>query len=75
MNSSCIVFIGTSGDENLLDCDAKSGVYTILNMNIPGASAVYSTLLSAQMANKIVNVRINNGSAGCNVQYVTLDRQ
>lgn len=74
-NNSGIVYIGTSGDESLLNCAAGSGVYTKLNLSDPGASAIYSTLLSAQLANKKVQVRISEGSVGCSILYVTLERQ
>ncbi|WP_020413341.1 hypothetical protein [Microbulbifer variabilis] len=76
VTSHGIVHVGTNGDEKLLDCDAESGVYATLDLNnYTGADAIFSTLLSAQMADKKVQIRITEGSAGCSVQYVTLDRQ
>ena len=72
---SGLVFVATSGDEGLLDCNASSGVYTTLDLNDPGANVIYSTLLAAQMANKRVQVRPENGTDGCLISYVTLDKQ
>jgi hypothetical protein len=39
------------------------------------ADKIYSTLLSAQIANKKVRVRIGEGSEGCRIAYVTIERQ
>ncbi|MFA0812149.1 hypothetical protein [Microbulbifer epialgicus] len=76
VTSHGIVHVGTSGDEKLLDCDAESGVYATLDLNnYTGADAIYSTLLSAQLADKKVQVRVAEGTAGCKISYVTLDRQ
>jgi len=75
VNASGIIYIGTSGDEKALSCSAVSDVYATLNITEPGANAIYSTLLSAQMSNKLVFVRTIDNSAGCKVAYVVLDRQ
>jgi len=44
------IFIGTSGDENLRNCTAQSGVYATLK------NAVYSTLLAAFMTDQLVTI-------------------
>ncbi|WP_020411143.1 hypothetical protein [Microbulbifer variabilis] len=70
-----ITYVGTSGDEKLLNCSAEAGVYTTLDKNQVGADAIYATLLAAQMAGKKINIRIVDGSQSCSIQYVTLERQ
>ncbi|MFN4290105.1 MAG: hypothetical protein ACK4E7_04410 [Permianibacter sp.] len=74
-SDSGLVYVATSGDEAQLDCSAVSDVYVTLDLAEPGASAIYSSLLSAQVSNKKVQVRIVNGSAGCKVKYITIDRE
>lgn len=70
------ILIGTSGDENGLNCNARAGVYLTLNgEGFYNHSQVLSVLLTAQSANKRVLVRIAEGSEKCDIQYVTLDRQ
>jgi hypothetical protein len=75
VTSSGLIYIGTSGDETKLSCSAVSDVYTSLSITRPGANVIYSTLLSAQMANKLVTIRTSNDSSGCSIAYVTLDKQ
>lgn len=68
------VFVGTSGDESVLNCNAASGVYVTLPHDHPGADKIYSALLAAQMANKRVNsIQVNDVEPGCVIQFVTLD--
>lgn len=74
-NSSELVYIGTSGDETQLDCEAHAGVYAILDSNQGNADKIYSTLLAAQLANKKVRIRIDTNTVGCKVSYITIDRQ
>ncbi|AKE51273.1 hypothetical protein [Kangiella geojedonensis] len=74
-NSSELVYIGTSGDEAQLDCEAHAGLYAILDSNQGNADKIYSTLLAAQLANKKVKIRIATNTVGCKVAYITLDRQ
>lgn len=74
-NSSELVYIGTSGDETQLDCEAHAGVYAILDSNQGNADKIYSTLLAAQLANKKVRIRVATNTVGCKVAYITLDRQ
>ncbi|OLF75153.1 hypothetical protein AWH60_11050 [Pseudoalteromonas haloplanktis] len=75
VNASGIIYIGTSGDEKAMSCSAVSDVYATLNITKPGADAIYSTLLSAQMSGKLVYVRTVDNSSQCEVLYVTLERQ
>ena len=70
------VFIGTSGDETQLTCEASSGLYLTLPNTHQGADKIYSTLLAAQIAGKkFTTIQVNNTEPGCIIQYVTLDRQ
>ncbi|WP_394203806.1 hypothetical protein [Marinagarivorans algicola] len=69
------VFVGTSGDEKLLNCTAVSGVYATFSLADPGGQAHYSLLLAAQMVGKEVGVRILEGSSKCTIEYVTIDKQ
>jgi hypothetical protein len=65
-------WLQTNGTETLLNCTADSGVY------LRGAAAskeLYATLLAAQLADKLVTVRIVEGSNPCAISYVTLNRQ
>lgn len=75
LTTSGTVYIGTSGNETQLTCNAAGGVYTTLNLSNPGANAIYSTLLTAQTSNKVVEIRIEENSIGCNILYMTLEKQ
>lgn len=66
-------WIKTSGNEALANCTADSGVYLRLN-DTPGYKEIYATLLSAQLTDRKVNIRISEGSNPCSVVYVTLNR-
>jgi hypothetical protein len=69
--ASGTVYIGTSGDEKLLDCQALGNVYVTLVAGGLGNEGIYSTLLAAKIANKkIEQIRVLNGSVGCTVGYV-----
>ena len=74
-NSSELIYIGTSGNESQLDCEAHAGVYAILDSSQGNAEKIYSTLLAAQLANKKVRIRITTNTVGCKVSYITIDRQ
>ena len=73
--TSGLIYIGTSGDEKAISCSAVADVYVTLDIADTGANAIYSTLLTAQMSNKLVSVRTIDNSSGCKIAYVTLDRQ
>ena len=67
-------WIKTSGNETLANCVANSGVYLRLDGNDAGYKEIYATLLAAQLTDKLVNIRILEGSSPCRVLYVTLNR-
>jgi len=59
------------GKENL-DCTLAEGRYMALKSSHLLFNEIYSTLLSAVIANKKLFVRIKNGSANCEIAYVQL---
>jgi hypothetical protein len=69
------VWLQTSGNELLANCTADSGVF----LHLPGDSAkfkeVYAMLLSAQLTNRQVFVRIQEGSNPCRIIYVRLIKE
>lgn len=67
------ISVGTTQDETLANCTPKSGVYFTLDMSVPNAEILYSTLLSAHLSNKVVNIRISENTDGCKIAYVVLD--
>ena len=79
MNTSGLIYVGTSGDEAALNCSAISDVYTTLDLNSgpngaesAGAKAAYSALLSSKIAGKRLMIRISDGTSGCQIKYVLL---
>lgn len=71
------VYIQTSGTETLAGCTPYNGIYLLLQPAPTSAQfkEVYATLLAAQMNDKRVSIRINNGSNPCTVAYILLPRQ
>jgi hypothetical protein len=67
-------WIKTSGNETLANCTANSGVYLRLVGTAPGYKEIYATLLAAQLSEKKVNIRVNEGTNPCTIAYVTLNR-
>ena len=74
VNENGLVYVGTSGNEASLNCSAVSGVYVSLHANAVGRDMIYSTLLAAQTQSKKVMIQVEDNSAGCRIQYVTLER-
>jgi len=74
INPNGIIYIGTSGDETVLNCAALSGEYLTMDFSSPGGSAIYSTLLAAMTTNKQVVIQVADNSQGCLVEYVTMER-
>ncbi|KZN56742.1 hypothetical protein N474_11355 [Pseudoalteromonas luteoviolacea CPMOR-2] len=76
VEASGTIYIGTSGDEKVLNCQAVAGGYATIPAGTPGADLLYSTLLAAQMSNKVITtLQVDDNKPGCVVQYVTLDKQ
>lgn len=73
VNASGRVYVATSGDEKLLNCQAASGVYVTLLESSPGRDLIYSTLLTAQSTNRPLEaIQVDDNIPGCVIQYVTL---
>jgi hypothetical protein len=66
------IYIGTPSDEKLAKCTPVSGVYFTLNPASGNAKEVYSSILTAYMANKKIQLRIKEGSSNCELAYVKL---
>lgn len=54
-------YIGTSGTETSLD------------MTAPHAQELYSHVISAQLTNKIVNVKLSDTASNCVIAYIYSD--
>ena len=70
-SGSANFWLRTTGTETLLNCTPDSGVF----LHVPSSSKeMFALLLAAQLADKVVVVRIVEGSNPCAVSWVTLDR-
>ena len=59
-------------DQSSLNCTLQSDGSMILYSTDAGVDRIYSTLLSAQLTDKKVFVRIIDGSAPCHINYARL---
>jgi hypothetical protein len=75
MTSTGNVWIQTSGTETLADCTPDSGIFLQVPVSNTHMKEIYSMLLAAQLADKFVNIIVNQGTSPCTVSYVTLSRQ
>ena len=73
VNADGNIYIGMPGDEKLANCTPVSGVYFTLPPTAENKKEVYSALLAAQMADKVVHVRVKEGTSKCEIAYITLD--
>ena len=65
------VYIQTTGDMSQLNCTLASGVSMTLDMSLPGSEAIYALLLSLRLTDQpLGQIRIVDGSNGCDVMYV-----
>lgn len=60
-----------SGRENL-DCTLAEGRFLMLRSTHPLFKEIYATLLAGVMADKTLWLRIKNGSAKCEINYIQL---
>jgi hypothetical protein len=65
-------YIQTSGDETLANCTPDSGVFLHVPESTAHLKEVYATLLAAQLADRPVSIRVNEGSSPCTVSYIRL---
>ena len=68
-------YIRTSGNELLANCTPESGVYLYVPNGLPQMKELYATFLAAQLADKRVNIRVDEGTNPCTVAYVTINKQ
>ena len=67
------ILIGTSGDENSLNCTAPGGgKFMTLKNDAVAKNTIYSALLSAFVAKKKVQINIIPGSAVCEIAFINL---
>lgn len=66
------IYIGTSGDESLLECTSPGDYLLTINTSVPSKNAMYSALLTAQTTNKKVFIRAHNSSPVCEIAYIKL---
>jgi len=62
--------IMTSGDEANLSCTPDGGIYLKLDMTATYAQPLYAHILSAQMANRTVSVKLSDTQSVCTIQYI-----
>jgi hypothetical protein len=64
-------YIQVSGNVSLLPCTAAGGLITLPANTAANFKAMYATLLAAQLADRLVNVRVEN-TTNCQIAYVTV---
>ena len=64
-------YIQVSGNMNLLPCTPAGGLIKLPANTVANFKAMYATLLAAQMADRLVNVRVEN-LTDCQIAYVTV---
>jgi hypothetical protein len=64
-------YIQVSGNVALLPCTAAGGLIKLPANTVANFKAMYATLLAAQLADRLVNVRVEN-TADCQIAYVTM---
>ena len=75
MTASNGFYIQTTGDETLANCTPSSGLFLSAPVSTSQLKELYATLLTAQQADRLVDIVINAGSNPCSVAYVNLARQ
>lgn len=65
-----IVYVGTAGEENNLDCNPVENVYVVLNPGQPLFREIYDSLLAGLIHNLTMSVRIVRDSNQCQIGYV-----
>lgn len=66
------IYIATDGSESALNCTSPGNAYVSVGATDAGKNALYSMMLTAQTTGKKVNIRIQEGSAGCRILYATM---
>ena len=68
------LYIGTSDDENKLNCSPTESVYLTLPTTHNNYDLISTLLLTAHESQHPVRVRISEGSQGCLIRYVVSDK-
>jgi hypothetical protein len=68
------VYVGTVMDERLANCDPIEDVYFTLAADSQNFDTVYATLLMAYRDRLTIKLRILEGSDGCKLRYVAVDK-
>ncbi|MGL5110066.1 MAG: hypothetical protein ACRC7J_13525 [Vibrio ordalii] len=71
-NADGMIYFGTEYNEKKANCTPVSDVYFTLNPKSENAKEIYSSVLSAYMAGKKIQLRVKEGSQGCELAYVNL---
>jgi len=66
------IFVATPLDENLANCAPYAGKYFSINPDFKNSREMYSSLLSAYMSSKKIQLRVVEGSQNCELSYVRL---
>ena len=72
VTSDGVIYVGTPLDEKLANCTPVAGVYFTLDPSSANAKEIYSSMLSAYMSKKKIQLRIKEGDSRCELAYVVL---
>jgi len=64
------VYVQLSGTTSNLNCTLASNTFVTLLPGRARFAQIYASLLAAQLSDRLVTVRIDNGSAGCTIAYI-----
>lgn len=73
-NANGDTYIGTPLDETSANCTLISSNRFTLKSDAVNAKEIYSSLLAAYMSDSKIQLRIIEGSAGCELAYVRLSK-
>ena len=73
VDDSGLIYIHTSGSEANLTCNAPNNYLAISPTNA-GKKDMMAMLLSSQVSNKKVNIRLKDGVTNCEVAYIYINR-
>jgi hypothetical protein len=65
-----IVWVQTTGTESSLNCTPQAGVFLKLDTGSVGGKNVFSTLLSTQARDSLINIRTGDNVSPCRIVYV-----
>lgn len=73
LHENGLLYIRTTGDEVNLTCTAGNQGYLRINKDHAFFEEIYALLLSAQLSDKPVTLRLNNDSGTCFIVYAVID--